>query len=155
MIRDLRKVMMASISEVIEKMFYTAIDFDNDNDLNLAGFTDSSDIILASSIGYYGETAGTFIYMVPEEILITMTAGFLGEEPENITNNHTEGMVKEIINMIAGNVFSVSDNMECRLKIPELIPFQKGIDLVNDYANAELILAETTEGFMAVIHIAE
>lgn len=117
----LKTAMTTSISEVFETMFFMTIDISDDAELST--FIESApDNLMASKIDYSGPLSGSFLFMVPSNILKEMTQIFMGIDEEEVDDSHLSGTISENINMIAGNTFSkLDDQAVFDLGIPELL----------------------------------
>ncbi|MBN1105308.1 MAG: chemotaxis protein CheX [Deltaproteobacteria bacterium] len=123
----LLSAMKRSISEVLEKMFFLPVDFPargSKEDLPGSG----SGKILATRLGFSGPFSGHFVFFSPEGLTASLAASFLGEDPGKVTAAHVSDTMKEIVNMIAGNTFSILDDQAIfDLAIPEILePFAGG-----------------------------
>ena len=72
----LKQAMMDSISEVLEGMFYLPLDFRDDTDSE-ALWASEKDKILATRLEFNGPLAGRFIFTVPDQQALSITADFL------------------------------------------------------------------------------
>ena len=114
------KAMMASISEVLEQMFFLPIDMVMADDGQTPKSLNQSTI--AASVGFDGHPSGTFRLNIPLELATLITADFLGTAAEQLSQEQITDTVKEMINMLAGNSLSAYDAQSAfDLKIPELI----------------------------------
>lgn len=98
------KAMKASISEVLEQMFFLPIDMVDAGEENKP--TGLNQPIIAASVGYDGALSGTFLLNIPADLAASITADFLGTVPEQLSTEQIAGTVKEMINMLAGNSLS-------------------------------------------------
>lgn len=127
MMKDLKAAMAASISEVLETMFYLPLETEGTGDPVKRGFFDMKDIRTCRLV-FSGDIKGCMVMMVPESLLVPMAVDFMGEEKENIERQHTDGILKEVVNMVLGNLLSSFDsNKDFRLGIPELLDDDKNI----------------------------
>lgn len=116
----LKKAMTASISEVLETMFFMTIDI-NDGVVPNAFVRESGENAFVSRINFGGKLSGTFFLVIPECMLRSMTETFMGLGAADVSETHLNGTVQEAINMIAGNTFSSLDNTAVyTLGIPEM-----------------------------------
>ena len=114
------QAMKASISEVLEQMFFLPIDLVEDHNGGGAMEIDSPGNI-AASIGFEGPSSGVFVLHIPSSLAATITADFLGASSEELSEEQITGTVKEMLNMLAGNSLSAYDaNASFNLNIPEL-----------------------------------
>jgi CheY-specific phosphatase CheX len=104
--------MKSAISEVLETMFFTIVDFDG---------------ISASDQSYYCDTgielAGeaqkiVIVFRVNAGFAAMTTAGFLGMAEEQIEADEIEDTMKEMANMVGGNFLSRLKEKSWRLGIP-------------------------------------
>ncbi|MCP4355808.1 MAG: chemotaxis protein CheX [Proteobacteria bacterium] len=112
------KAMKDSISEVLETMFYLSIEINEEIQKETIEVLDSN----SCKLSFKGPFTGYFYTSCPEALLRKMTINFLGVDEEEITNSHMQEMVKEMANIVAGNMFCKLDvNSEYKLGIPETI----------------------------------
>lgn len=151
MIQNLKKAIMTSISEVLETMLFMAIEFDDENSLDLGKLLEGQSVT-GCTLDFRGILTGVFILLIPDEQLHAMAADFMGTDPDKITDEHDSGTIKEITNMIAGNTFSLyDDKKEFMLGIPELVE-KKNIENVisREGSSAISIKVKTEDSFIAV-----
>lgn len=147
--KDLKSVMTASISEVLETMFYMPLEFDDYGGIDHQGRLDIPDLRICK-LEFRGKLAGHFIMAIPESLLFSMACDFMGEDREDITRQHSDGILKEALNMVAGHMFSNMDSKsEYTLGIPEIIEKKTIAELLGQEPdNKEMVLAESIEGFV-------
>jgi CheY-specific phosphatase CheX len=144
----LKKTMETSISEVFETMFYESLDFDTVDAVQKGKLLDKQEM-LAFQIQFEGSFSGSFALCIPRELALHMTENFMGEASENITDDHLDQMIKEIINMVAGNTFShLNDQAEFRLSIPRRIGNEIVADMKSQPDSESHIWIETVEGLL-------
>jgi CheY-specific phosphatase CheX len=149
--KNLKAAMMASISEVLETMFFMSIDFDTHKTIKNVDIIQNG-ITMVCRLDFTGPFSGCFLLIIPDNLLADMSQNFMGMERIEIKQQHLEGTLKELTNMIAGNTFStLNDQIEFNLSIPELIDIQtlSSKYMANTEKGVELI-TETTSGFLAV-----
>lgn len=145
---DLKKMMTTSISEVLETMFFMALEFEEHIDLEGCGIL-SEDNVRVCQLAFNGSFSGHFTIFVPENILTTMAEDFMGESRENITREHSDGIIMEVINMVAGNMFAALDNqVEFKLGIPEMVEAKTTLPEIANTPPEKLVLAESIEGYL-------
>ncbi len=145
----LKTAMMASISEVLETMFFLSLEFNDQTTLEDSGVLDA-DKPLACQIGFEGNFSGYFILLVPNKLLNYMTVSFMGMEEDELIDEYINGTIKETINMLAGSTFSnFDDTAEFQLNIPKIVDIDKAITLDKDQEEITVIV-ETTEGHLAL-----
>lgn len=151
MMKDLKLKMITSISEVLETMFYMALEFEEHENLNSCGILEAQNIRICK-LEFKGNFSGHFIIFIPESILITMAEDFMGEDRENINREHSDGIIKEVINMVGGSLFACIDNKsEFKLSIPEIIEDTGILSEIGKNPPEGLILAESIEGYLGFI----
>lgn len=151
MMKNLKAAMMASISEVLETMFYMSLDFDDHKTIKNMDIIQNG-ITLACRLDFTGPLTGCFLLIIPEKLLIEMSQNFMGIEEADIQQQQLEGTIKELINMIAGNTFStLNDQIEFKLSIPAIVDIQtlSSQYMTNSEKEVEII-TETIGGFLAV-----
>jgi len=143
--------MKASISEVMETMFFLPFEFEDGGDVNeILRNTDGG--TLACKLAYTGPFSGLSCFLIPVKVAKELTANFLGEDKERVTELHMAGTVKEILNMITGKAFSLYDNQAMfRLGIPEIMPSDTwGRVLTDDVKEAVNLYLNTAQGHLAL-----
>lgn len=151
MLKNLKAAMMASISEVLETMFYMSLDFDDQKTLKNMDIIQNG-VNMACRLDFTGPFSGCFLLIIPEKLLIEMSQNFMGIEEADIQQQQLEGTIKELTNMIAGNTFStLNDQIEFKLSIPAMVDIQtlSSQYMTNSEKEVEII-TETTGGFLAV-----
>lgn len=138
-----------SIFEVMETMFYFTVEEKKTVDSDLLDLLDLFDLasLKACRITFSGTYSGAISLLIPLNVLTTMTENFLGEEEEDLSDEHTDGTLKEALNMIAGNALTKVDKKSYMgLGIPELIAPDT---LKPDNNNA--VVFNTSDGIMASV----
>ena len=81
----------------------------------------------------------------------------MGLDRNDITDEHSGGIIKETINMLAGSTLSnFDDKTVFQLTIPELIDTGKAADSVKGEGEEEIVVvAETIEGCLALKAVVE
>ena len=121
----LTTAMTTSISDVLETMFFLPIEPSDAANIQDLWPADQGGM-LAARLDYEGPIAGHCELFMPEKLAIDITADFLGQDPESLSDDQSHGTVKEIINMIVGNTFSLVDPQAVfDLGIPELVRFEE------------------------------
>ncbi len=117
----LAKAMKASISEVLETMFFMPVDFVTTDDTSVAWEKQSDDIRVRLDFG--GPRQGSFRLVVPAGLARQVSADFLGIDPGQASWEEMTGTAKEMINMFVGNTLSRYDpEAVFDLGVPELMP---------------------------------
>ena len=139
--KNLMTMMMTSISEVLETMFYLPVEFRKN--LSSEQIEEiKNEINLGCRLKSTGSLSATFQLFIPNPLLLNMTENFMGEDPENCTQEYLTGTLKETLNMIIGNALkSITKKPPPKLDIPEIID-------ISDMGSDTLIIIETTNGTM-------
>jgi len=154
MIQELKKAIITSISDVLETMFFMVIEFDESETVEKSKIFDIQKAY-GCFLKFRGPFSGKFIIFIPEDLLVEMAMDFMGEESENITWQHTEGTIKEVINMVAGNTFGhYDDTIEFNIGIPELIKKEDIKDVYNSDREEGLFFRVNTGKREIVLKIA-
>jgi len=145
----LKTAMRNSISDVLETMFFLSLDFSNDIDL-LELWDTGKDPIIAAKLDFDGPLSGYAVFCIPKKPALFITADFMGKNEEEISDDQINGTVKEIINMIIGNTFSLYDpDIVFDLGVPELVGFNEFIKDLSDSEKTISIVIETMENYLA------
>ena len=148
--KDMTTAMKNSISEVLETMFFLSLDFfHNDADIRDL-WTMGKDQIVAAKLSFSGPLSGYAIFCIPKISAVSITADFMGKDEEEISDDQSNGTVKEIINMIIGNTFSRYDpDVVFDLGVPELVAFNDFLEEVSDSEKRFSVVIETLENHLA------
>jgi chemotaxis protein CheY-P-specific phosphatase CheC len=146
----LTTAMKNSISSVLETMFFLSLDFfHNDGDIREL-WTMGKDPILAAKLSFSSPLSGYAIFCIPKKLALSITANFLGKDEEDISDDQINGTVKEIINMIIGNTFSMYDpDVVFDLGVPELVAFNDFLKELSDSEKRFSVVIETLENYLA------
>lgn len=139
--------MKASISEVMETMFFLPLEFEDERDINEILRSDDGRA-LACRLAFSGPFSGLSCFLIPGKVAQGLTANFLGEEMDRVTEEHMTGTVKEILNMIMGKAFSLYDDEAVfKLGIPEMMPVERWAHmLTKDVKEAVNLYVNTADG---------
>jgi CheY-specific phosphatase CheX len=118
MIEDLRAKMIAAVSKVFETMFFIYPELREESEKvgqapsggeMLPGEPGQEPLVtfLKNEIGFHGESSGRIKLYVPYELATQMAANFMGLEEKEVGETQALDMGGELINMIAGNLFSI------------------------------------------------
>ena len=108
MSEDIRKTAEAVLSNVLETMFFVAVDpFENDQgeDPSLKG----SPNFFKGEIGFKGKYSGLLTLYLPTELTKTMAVNFMGTEENVVPEAQAMDMVGELCNILCGNLLSRLD----------------------------------------------
>ena len=143
--KSLITAMKNSISEVLEMMFFLPVDLPDTARSERLWDSVAGDI-LSVRLGFNGPVSGDFIFCIPEKLAASLTAGFLGKNEDSIAEKHITETVTEILNMIAGNTFSILDNQSVfNLDIPEMVGFDDIRNRQNSSDNTIVIPVNSLE----------
>ncbi len=153
MMKDMKAAMTASISDVLETMFYMPLEFEDTGDPESRGVFDISDLRVCR-LFFKGKISGHVIMMIPENLLVSMAVDFMGEDRENIRRMHTDGIIKEVVNMVLGHMLSNQDDKnDFHLGIPEILEGREPVDAVRLNPPECFVLAESVEGLVLSVLI--
>ena len=145
----LKTAMKHSISDVLETMFFLPLDFSDTHDVFELWNMEKIEII-AAKLNFNGPISGCAVFCIPKRVALSITADFMGKNEEEVSDDQVYGSVKEIINMIIGNTFSLyQPKAAFNLGIPELVKFD---EVSKDLSNPEKkisIIIETLENYLA------
>lgn len=139
------KAMKASISEVLEKMFFLPLDFfDSKGPSDI--WDPKGDELIIIQLDFKGPFNGCFVFFISRQLCLNFSADFMGAEKEEVTQEHADQTAKEIINMIAGSTFTALDeNAVYDLGIPAISSVESQWKYEGD-ADKEVFLGIETIG---------
>ncbi|MCF6246388.1 MAG: chemotaxis protein CheX [Desulfobacula sp.] len=149
MMKTLTTAMKASISEVLETMFFLPIEF-GDQKTHTQTKMDKEKANMACQLKFSGDFNGRFLLVTPKDLLIEVAENFLGESRDTLEDEHLVGTLTEMLNMICGNALSKLDSkVPFELDIPEVIS-------ESDIPGSQpFIIIKTTQSNMAITVIIE
>lgn len=118
--KTLMTVIMLSISEVMETMFFLPVEEGETKPLSALGSKDLIDFG-CTALSFSGEKiSGRLVMGVSKTLLTEMTENFMGELEDNLKPEHLTGTLKEMLNMVCGNALRKLDAKDLfELGIPE------------------------------------
>lgn len=117
----LLKAMKASISDVLETMFFIPVEFEASEKVR-EYIRQQKDPLLGGRLEFKGPFSGWLTFILPEGLARTLTANFLGEDETQVDRDHVEGTLMEILNMITGRAFGLYDDQAIfELGVPRMI----------------------------------
>ncbi len=135
----------SSIFDVMETMFFFTVEEKKDDTSDLPALLDPK-IIRAGRITFSGSFSGAICLLTPFNVLEKMTRNFLGEDDGSLSEEQTDGTLKEALNMIAGNALTQMDKKSYMgLGIPEII------DPAAIKPDNPAVVFNTSDGMMAAI----
>jgi CheY-specific phosphatase CheX len=142
--------MRTSISDVLETMFFLPIDFTDAVKIEDLWPADKAGMLTAR-LNFKGPLTGHCLLFMPEQLAIDITADFLGQDPDSLSDEQSHGTVTEIINMIVGNAFSLLDPQAVfDLGIPSLVPFGENYAGSADNDQEIFMAVDTLENQLAI-----
>ncbi len=142
--KTLMKVMMTSISEVMETMFFLPVEFEGESTFIECGLSKESKIVC--QLLFTGDASGSLTILAPNSLVAEMAENFMGEAKGMLTEEHFSGTLTEMLNMVCGNALSKTESK---------VPFELGIPEVIDESeieeNEKVTIIETTVSKMAVL----
>lgn len=150
-IKDLKSAMAASISDVLETMFYMPLEFEDTGEPDKRGFFDIPDLRVCE-LEFNGSISGRLILMIPESLLVSMAVDFMAEDKSTIKRVHTDGIIKEVANMVAGHMLShMDDKRDFHLGIPRITENNEIIETFKKNPPECHVLAESINGLFLTI----
>ncbi|RZB38363.1 MAG: hypothetical protein SRB2_00111 [Desulfobacteraceae bacterium Eth-SRB2] len=145
----LTTAMKNSISDVLETMFFLSLDYPDDVDIHEL-WSREKDPIITAKLNFSGPLSGYAVFCIPKKLALSITADFLGKDKADIYDDQINGTVKEIINMIIGNAFSMYDpEAVFDLGVPELVGFHDFIKDLSDSEKSFSVVIKTLENYLA------
>ena len=147
--KDMTTAMKNSISDVLETMFFLSLDFSDDIDI-LEQWDTGKDPVIAAKLSFSGPLSGYAVFCIPKKSALSITADFMGKDEQEISDDQINETIKEIINMIIGNTFSMYDpDVVFDLGVPELVEFHDSIKGLPDSEKSFSVVIETLENYLA------
>jgi CheY-specific phosphatase CheX len=117
----MKEAMKTSISEVLETMFFLPLEvFEAEPDSPL--FQMSPEKLKSVSLKFQGRFAGEAVFVIPTDLAGSLTADFMGQDPDQIEDEDVDGTIKELLNMICGKALSLFEAKTIfKLGIPEMM----------------------------------
>lgn len=115
------KAMKASISNVLETMFFLMVQISGGHCTPQEWFPRSQPL-MGATLNFNGPVTGTFYLLIPLNMAEQIAANFLGLNAEEINVEQRKDTVKEALNMIGGGILSnMEQNGAFKLGIPKMI----------------------------------
>ncbi len=137
----IKAAMAASLGCVLETMFFMS--------------TALKGRAFGGQIDFSGPSSGRFFILIPETALVAMTESFLTLERGQIEDRHLGGMIKEVLNMVAGNTFSTyNPDHVYDLGIPERVPAETVARVLAETgAEPNFLIVDTSDGRVALAYL--
>ncbi|MDD2389805.1 MAG: chemotaxis protein CheX [Desulfobacterales bacterium] len=151
MIQSLKAALKASISEVLETMFFLPVDMCEDFRPEEVP-QDIQEDVCGCRVNFTGNVSGAFLSVIPETLLRTLVKNFLGTDSDAISKDQRTGTISEITNMIAGNTLSRWDRHAVyNLHLPRIVTCDAGIwDMASEDIPYQGCYVRSCEGNMVV-----
>lgn len=147
MINKMTKQVTRSVVGVMESMFNFIVYEENTLGSVLTDLPDllKNEHLRACKITFHGAYSGIIYLLVPIGVLAKMSANFMDQEAADLTEDITDGTLREALNMVAGDALTNMDEKSFTgLGIPEVID-PSSVPLVEDvavlYSDQDLILS--------------
>lgn len=152
--RALKNAMKVSISEVLETMFFMPLE-EAEIKMDSALLQTPLNKLACARLIFQGPFSGEVIFLLPHTLAYSLTADFMGQDPNETGPEDMEGTLKELLNMICGKMLSLYDSKAVfKLGIPEKInlaePLHNFLNTENDAIN---LIFDTMEEQLA-LHLA-
>lgn len=140
----MQTAMMASISEVLEQMFFLPVDGVTAEPKEAVPAQDLHAV--AATLDFEGAFKGRFRLWMDSAMAKSISADFLGVEPDTLSDSQITDTVKEMINMLGGSTLSNYDHSAV---------FNLGIPMQADGATAPTETASPQEAISLVANTLE
>ena len=114
MSEEIRRAAIAAVSQVFEKMFFLFVEEQEEETGGEAARREESAPLSASpprwvwgDIGFKGAASGRIQLALPYRLALTLAVNFMGLEEESVSEAELLDVVRELNNMISGNLFSL------------------------------------------------
>jgi CheY-specific phosphatase CheX len=147
----IKAAMSAATGYVLETMFFMSTEVGAE-ETPTAYFSSLKDGVIGGRVDFSGPFGGRFFILIPEALLYAMTESFLSLEREQIEERHLSAMIKEILNMVAGNTFSTyNPDHVYDLGIPERVSAEAVAQALDESGGkAHFLLVDTIQGRLAL-----
>jgi hypothetical protein len=137
--------MKTAISNVMETMFFQPMQI-NDNPKLIKNWFSDNQPLFGARLYFDGPVSGMTYILLSTSDMEEMTADFLGISRDNVHKDQVRDTIKETLNMISGNMFSLCENASAfHLNIPELIDEENLISKINEVLKGDMLFIETKE----------
>ena len=144
------KTLRDTISNVLETMFFQPLQFFDDN-CTLSEWFSQGQALLGASLNFNGSSTGSLSLLIPVRLVNEITANFLGLQEEEVDKEQGRDTIKEALNMIGGNTFSLMDGEGAfKLRIPEIMDEKDCTDKTAGDFKGDFILFETGNSHAAL-----
>jgi hypothetical protein len=147
----MKTAMSTSIGDVLETMFFMSTEI-SEEETPADYFRSLKDRAFGGQIDFRGPSSGRFLILIPETALYAMTESFLALERDKIEERHLGGMIKEVLNMVAGNTFSTyNPDHVYELGIPKRVSSETVAKaLTEPRGEPDFLMVDTTDGRLAL-----
>jgi len=126
----------------METMFFLPVEFGPEIPIAESGMDAKK---LVCELAFKGDFSGNLILMAPETLVVEMAENFMGESLENLTPEHLDGTLTEMLNMVCGNALR---KIEAKTPFELGIPKKIGSTLFETHV---FTIVETTDSKMAIL----
>ncbi len=138
---ELKEAMKDSISEILETMFFTPIEFAEDQSLDEL-IQSPKEPVLSARLIFRGPFGGNFSVFARGGLAKELAANLLGLESEDLGREQMEATLKELLNMVAGKTFSLYDSQSV---------FHLGVPYMVENGELPSVAANSSESEITVI----
>lgn len=150
----IKAAMAASLGCVLETMFFMSTEILEEG-APADYFRALKGRAFGGQIDFSGPSSGRFFILIPETALVAMTESFLTLERGQIEDRHLSGMIKEVLNMVAGNTFSTyNPDHVYDLGIPERVPAETVARVLAETGvEPNFLIVDTSDGRVALAYL--
>jgi hypothetical protein len=147
----IKAAMTTAIGGVLETMFFMSTEI-SDEATPAEYFRSLKGRTFGGQIDFKGPSSGRFFILIPEQALYVMTESLLTVERDKIQERHLGGVIKEVLNMVAGNTFSTyNPDHVYDLGIPERVSAEAVAQALDESGGkAHFLLVDTIQGRLAL-----
>lgn len=147
----IKAAMTAAIGGVLETMFFMSTEI-LDEATPAEYFRSLKGRTFGGQIDFKGFSSGRCFILIPEQALYVMTKSLLALEPDKIQERHLGGVIKEVLNMVAGNTFSTyNPDHVYELGIPKRVSPETVVRLLAEPGGElDFLMVDTIDGRLAL-----
>ena len=126
--KAMKEAMKASISEVLETMFFLPLEF-SETEADCALLQIAPVKLKCAGLRFQGPFGGEATFLIPNASARSLTADFMGRDLDEIGGEDVDATIKELLNMICGKALSLFEAKAVfKLGIPEMVNPGKVLD---------------------------
>jgi hypothetical protein len=147
----IKAAMTTAIGGVLETMFFMSTEI-SDEATPAEYFRSLKGRTFGGQIDFKGPSSGRFFILIPEQALYVMTESLLTVERDKIQERHLGGVIKEVLNMVAGNTFSTyNPDHVYDLGLPKTVSLETVAQLLTaPGGEPDFLIVDTSDGRLAV-----